>query len=62
MTDCKISALPVLDGEGRVVGIVSEADLVLKEEFRQGPPEGQLSRAAAGARRGPRRPAPPRWS
>ncbi|MEV8550226.1 CBS domain-containing protein [Streptomyces glaucescens] len=29
-----VSALPVLAGEGRVVGVVSEADLLAKEEFR----------------------------
>ncbi|WP_415953319.1 CBS domain-containing protein [Streptomyces sp. KLOTTS4A1] len=28
-----VSAVPVIEGEGRVVGIVSEADLLLKEEF-----------------------------
>jgi CBS domain-containing protein len=32
----KVSALPVLVGEGRVVGVVSEADLLPKEEFRDG--------------------------
>ncbi|GGO96693.1 CBS domain-containing protein [Wenjunlia tyrosinilytica] len=34
MNDWKVSALPVLEGEGRVVGVVSEADLLHKEEFR----------------------------
>ncbi|WP_443056910.1 CBS domain-containing protein [Streptomyces sp. NBC_00669] len=34
----KVSALPVLEGEGRVVGVVSEADLLPKEEFRAVPP------------------------
>ncbi|NML51089.1 CBS domain-containing protein [Streptomyces sp. R302] len=29
----KVTALPVLEGEGRVVGVVSEADLLLKEEL-----------------------------
>ncbi|MEV6019237.1 MULTISPECIES: CBS domain-containing protein [unclassified Streptomyces] len=29
-----VSAMPVLEGEGRVVGVVSEADLLPKEEFR----------------------------
>jgi CBS-domain-containing membrane protein len=33
----RVSAVPVLDREGRVLGIVSEADLVLKEEFPDGP-------------------------
>jgi CBS domain-containing protein len=31
-----IGAVPVLDGNGRLVGVVSEADLLLKEEFRDG--------------------------
>ncbi|MFJ5806563.1 CBS domain-containing protein [Streptomyces sp. NPDC093093] len=34
----KVSALPVLEGEGRVVGVVSEADLLPKEEFRREEP------------------------
>jgi CBS-domain-containing membrane protein len=38
----RVSALPVLDREGRVLGIVSEADLLLKEEYPEGPPEGRL--------------------
>ena len=29
----KVSALPVLQGDGRVIGVVSEADLLPKEEF-----------------------------
>lgn len=32
-----VSALPVVDGEGRLMGIVSEADLLLKEEFEPEP-------------------------
>ncbi|MFL5994934.1 MAG: CBS domain-containing protein [Streptomyces sp.] len=39
MQDRKVSALPVLDGQGRVVGIVSEADLLPKEEFRDSDPD-----------------------
>ncbi|MCK2220160.1 CBS domain-containing protein [Actinomadura sp. ATCC 31491] len=31
----EVSAVPVLDGERRVVGVVSEADLLRKEEFRE---------------------------
>jgi len=34
----KVSAVPVLDGDGRVVGVVSEADLLPKEEFRDADP------------------------
>ncbi|MFE1383395.1 CBS domain-containing protein [Streptomyces sp. NPDC058740] len=29
----KVTAVPVVEGEGRVLGVVSEADLLLKEEF-----------------------------
>ncbi|MDH6566084.1 CBS domain-containing protein [Streptomyces sp. SAI-117] len=44
----KVSALPVLEGEGRVIGVVSEADLLPKEEFRD-TEEGDLAeRAKAG--------------
>ncbi|MEU9379474.1 CBS domain-containing protein [Streptomyces sp. NPDC048279] len=38
MEQWKVSALPVLEGEGRVVGVVSEADLLPKEEFRDSVP------------------------
>ncbi|MFF3624986.1 CBS domain-containing protein [Streptomyces sp. NPDC002467] len=38
MNEWKVSALPVLEGEGRVVGVVSEADLLPKEEFRREEP------------------------
>lgn len=34
MARWKVSAVPVLEGDGRVVGVVSEADLLPKEEFR----------------------------
>ncbi|KUJ66841.1 hypothetical protein ACZ90_32960 [Streptomyces albus subsp. albus] len=34
MARWKVSAVPVLEGEGRVIGVVSEADLLPKEEFR----------------------------
>ncbi|MEU1168777.1 CBS domain-containing protein [Streptomyces sp. NPDC005921] len=34
MRDWRVSALPVVEGEGRVVGVVSEADLLRREEFR----------------------------
>lgn len=40
MKQWKVSALPVLEGEGRVVGVVSEADLLAKEEFRGSDPRG----------------------
>ncbi|HEY5836339.1 CBS domain-containing protein [Streptomyces sp.] len=38
MEQWKVSALPVLEGEGRVIGVVSEADLLPKEEFRDTDP------------------------
>ncbi|MGW7419149.1 CBS domain-containing protein [Streptomyces sp. NPDC054813] len=39
MEEWKVSALPVLEGEGRVIGVVSEADLLPKEEFRDSDPD-----------------------
>jgi CBS domain-containing protein len=39
MDQWKVSALPVLVGEGRVIGVVSEADLLPKEEFRDSDPD-----------------------
>jgi CBS domain-containing protein len=39
MEQWQVSALPVLEGEGRVIGVVSEADLLPKEEFRDGDPD-----------------------
>ncbi|MGQ4383885.1 CBS domain-containing protein [Streptomyces sp. SAS_270] len=54
MQDWKVSALPVLEGEGRVVGVVSEADLLPKEEFRDSDPDRavQLKRLADLAKAG----------
>ncbi|MFF4546601.1 CBS domain-containing protein [Streptomyces sp. NPDC001406] len=40
MQDWGVSALPVLEGEERVVGVVSEADLLPTEELRDSPEEG----------------------
>lgn len=42
MQDWQISALPVIEGQGRVVGVVSEADLLIKEELRDGPDAAYL--------------------
>ncbi|GAU69194.1 hypothetical protein SSP35_11_00130 [Streptomyces sp. NBRC 110611] len=39
MEQWQVSALPVLAGEGRVIGVVSEADLLPKEEFRESDPD-----------------------
>ncbi|MFE3850774.1 CBS domain-containing protein [Streptomyces griseorubiginosus] len=43
-----VSAMPVLEGDSRVIGVVSEADLLPKEEFRDGDPDRytQLRRLA----------------
>ncbi|MFJ2058259.1 CBS domain-containing protein [Streptomyces sp. NPDC087908] len=53
----QVTAVPVVEGEGRVRGVVSEADLLLKEEFhdhRLGLLE-QLRRLDATAKAGSRR-------
>ncbi|MFJ3775943.1 CBS domain-containing protein [Streptomyces sp. NPDC090075] len=49
MRDWRVSALPVVEGEGRVVGVVSEADLLRREEFRDAEEvrDGQEVRDAA---------------
>ncbi|MFE0606513.1 CBS domain-containing protein [Streptomyces sp. NPDC058892] len=39
----KVTALPVVEGEGRVVGVVSEADLLPKEQFHEHGP-GMIDR------------------
>ncbi|ANS70177.1 hypothetical protein SLINC_7953 [Streptomyces lincolnensis] len=39
MQQWKVSALPVVEAESRVVGVVSEADLLPKEEFRDSDPD-----------------------
>ncbi|MBK3576439.1 CBS domain-containing protein [Streptomyces sp. MBT65] len=39
MQEWKVSALPVLDDEERVIGVVSEADLLPKEAFHDGDPD-----------------------
>ena len=38
MEQWQVSAMPVLEGEGHVIGVVSEADLLPKEEFRDSGP------------------------
>src|SRR5690606_33726175 len=39
MQERRVSALPVVADEGRVAGVVSEADLLPKEEFRDSDPD-----------------------
>ncbi|RSS93117.1 CBS domain-containing protein [Streptomyces sp. WAC05292] len=50
----KVTALPVVEGEGRVVGVVSEADLLPKEEFHEHRPGmiEQMRRLADTAKAG----------
>ncbi|MFJ5708097.1 CBS domain-containing protein [Streptomyces sp. NPDC093105] len=51
MDQWAVSALPVLEGEGRVVGVVSEADLLPKEAYRGEDPDPErfADTAKAGA-------------
>ncbi|MGN5381992.1 CBS domain-containing protein [Streptomyces lasalocidi] len=44
MEQWQVSALPVLEGDGRVIGLVSEADLLPKEEFRGSDPDRFIQR------------------
>ncbi|MET7690333.1 CBS domain-containing protein [Streptomyces sp. NPDC005483] len=48
MQHWKVGAMPVLEGGSQVIGVVSEADLLPKEEFRDGDPDRytQLRRLA----------------
>ncbi|ULR55466.1 CBS domain-containing protein [Streptomyces deccanensis] len=54
MRDRRISAVPVVEEDGRVIGVVSEADLLPKEEFRDSNPDRytQLRRLADLAKAG----------
>src|SRR4029453_19444578 len=44
----KISAVPVLDGDGKLAGIVSEADLLRKEQYHE---DAMPTRRRCGSRR-----------
>ncbi|WP_425558948.1 CBS domain-containing protein [Kutzneria kofuensis] len=48
LAEYRISAVPVIDDSGRVTGVVSEADLIRKEEMRGGL-DHLLSHHAPGA-------------
>jgi CBS domain-containing protein len=37
LRECRVSAFPVLDADGKVTGVVSEADLLVKEAMQGGP-------------------------
>lgn len=54
MSRWSVSALPVIEGEGHVVGVVSEADLLPKEEFHERRPGlvEQMRRLDATAKAG----------
>ncbi len=41
MSEHRISALPVVEADGRLVGVVSEADLLRKEEYQDDPAAGR---------------------
>lgn len=51
MAEHRISALPVLDARGRLAGVVSELDLLRKEEYQQDPGAGPVPRAGRRAHR-----------
>ncbi|MFE2756974.1 CBS domain-containing protein [Actinosynnema sp. NPDC059335] len=50
VTDGAFSAVPVLDTDGRPIGVVSEADLLPKEEYRGGTEPGPSVLAGRGAK------------
>ena len=61
LRECRVSAFPVLDADGKVTGVVSEADLLVKEAV-PGEPGGvgdcwrarAPRRAGQGGRQSPR--------
>ncbi|GAA3031049.1 hypothetical protein GCM10020000_04880 [Streptomyces olivoverticillatus] len=50
LSEWKVSAVPVLEGEGRVIGVVSEADLLAASRADVARPEQLGDLAKAGAR------------
>ncbi|HET7516500.1 MAG TPA: CBS domain-containing protein, partial [Actinomycetes bacterium] len=49
LQEYRVSAVPVVDPDGRLLGIVSETDLALKEEYQPGEPAHRLARRAERA-------------
>jgi CBS domain-containing protein len=49
LAERKISAVPVLDNDGKLVGVVSEADLLRKEQYHE---DAMPTRRRFGSRRG----------
>ncbi|MFF9819772.1 CBS domain-containing protein [Streptomyces sp. NPDC014006] len=47
MEPWKVRAVSVLEGDGRVIEVVPEADLLPEEEFRDSDPEGSIEAARA---------------
>src|SRR5215471_14206951 len=43
LTERRVSGLPVVDGEGKVVGVVSEADILFKEVGDKKGPQGVIA-------------------
>ncbi|MFK4145366.1 CBS domain-containing protein [Streptomyces sp. NPDC004065] len=58
MEEWGVSAMPVLDPGGRVTGVVSEADLLRKEEFRDTDSDAGTGTDAGPPGRGPDHPGP----
>jgi CBS domain-containing protein len=56
LQEYRVSAVPVIDPDGRLLGIVSETDLALKEEYQPGEPvprlRGRAGRAQLAKARG----------
>ena len=57
LAEHRVSAVPVVDDDGRVLGVVSEADLLLKEEFPDPDQDIPLFWTSGAAWNGGRRPA-----
>jgi CBS domain-containing protein len=53
LAERKVSAVPVLDSDGRLAGIVSEADLLRKEQYQENATPGAGSDPAASEYCGP---------
>ena len=59
LAEHRVSAVPVVDPDQRVLGVVSEADLLLKEEFPE--PEADIPLWWTRRARLERGRPPPRW-
>ena len=59
LAEHRVTALPVVDDQGLVLGVVSEADLLLKEEFPTPTRTSRWSGPGGAAGNGPRRPPRP---